>query len=81
MITSGRIDEALLRLREFFREHAGCPISTAQAARVAELDRDTCEAILGALVYVRFIQRCGDAYVRAADSIPERSARSRRPAP
>jgi hypothetical protein len=60
-----RIDEVLQRIQGEFVEMPGLRLTTAQAQRLWGLDRDVCDALLGALVDARFLARTRDgAFVR-----------------
>jgi hypothetical protein len=60
-------------VRGEFQEIAGLHLTKPQAQRLWGLDAPTCEALLDALVSVRFLRRTQDGvYVRAhAMTIPE----------
>jgi hypothetical protein len=60
-------DDALCRIRGEYLEMPGLRLTTAQAQRLWNLDRGTCEHLLGTLVETRFLQRTRDgSFVRAA---------------
>jgi DNA-binding IclR family transcriptional regulator len=57
METTIRVRDALSRLKGVFLEVPGTRLSVADASRLAGLERDTCQLILGALEDVRFLRR------------------------
>lgn len=60
-------DDALCRIRGEYLEMPGLRLTTAQAQRLWNLDRPTCERLLGTLVETRFLQKTRDgSFVRAA---------------
>ena len=60
-------DDVLCRIRGEYLEMPGLRLTTAQAQRLWNLDRPTCENMLGALVATRFLQQTRDgSFVRAA---------------
>ena len=60
-----RIDEVLQRIQGEFVEMPGLCLTAAQAQRLWGLDRDVCDALLGALVDAKFLFRTRDgAFVR-----------------
>jgi hypothetical protein len=59
-------DETLRRIRGEYLEMPGLTLTTAQAQRLWNLDRDTCEEVLGNLVASRFLAKTRDgSFVRA----------------
>ncbi len=59
-------DEKLCRIRGEYLEMPGLRLTAAQAQRLWNLDRPTCEKLLGTLVKSRFLNRTRDgAFVRA----------------
>ena len=56
------------RIRGEFREMPGMRLSFDQAVRLWGLDRDTCEAVLGCLIAMGFLQRDGQGRYRKAHS-------------
>ncbi len=59
--------DALCRIRGEYLEMPGLRLTTAQAQRLWNLDRPTCEHLLGSLVETRFLQKTRDgSFVRAA---------------
>jgi hypothetical protein len=66
-----RIDEVLQRIQGEFVEMPGLRLTGAQAQRLWGLDRDVCDALLGALVDARFLARTRDgSYVRLDGAKP-----------
>ena len=60
-----RIDEVLQRIQGEYVEMPGLRLTTAQAQRLWGLERDVCDALLGALVDANFLAQTRDgAYVR-----------------
>jgi len=60
-------DDALCRIRGEYLEMPGLRLTTAQAQRLWNLDRRTCELLLGTLVESRFLQKTRDgSFVLAA---------------
>ena len=71
MIVPEAIEALLQRVRGEYLEMPGLRLTLAQAARLWDLDRTTCQRLLHALTHARFLARTADdAYVRA-DSWPE----------
>jgi Fic family protein len=65
------MDEVLQRIQGEFVEMPGLRLTLAQAQRLWGLERETCNALLGALVDVKFLSRTGDgAYVRTEGARP-----------
>ena len=66
-----RIDDVLQRIQGEFVEMPGLRLTTAQAQRLWGLDRDACNALLGALVDAHFLERTRDgAFVRQDGARP-----------
>lgn len=60
-----RMDEVLQRIQGEFVEMPGLRLTTAQAQRLWGLERDVCDALLGALVDAKFLSQTRDgAFVR-----------------
>lgn len=60
-----RIDEVLQRIQGEFLEMPGLRLTPAQARRLWGLERDVCDALLGALVDAKFLAPTRDgAFVR-----------------
>jgi hypothetical protein len=60
-----RIDDVLRRIQGEFVEMPGLRLTAVQAQRLWGLERDVCDALLGALVDARFLSQARDgAYVR-----------------
>ncbi len=60
-------DDVLCRIRGEYLEMPGLRLTTAQAQRLWNLDRPTCERMLGTLVETRFLQKTRDgSFVRSA---------------
>ena len=74
-----RIDEALQRIQGEFVEMPGLRLTAAQAQRLWGLERDTCDALLGALVDAKFLSQTRDgAFVRLDGAVPTRKVNVRR---
>ncbi len=70
-----RMDEVLQRIQGEFIEMPGLRLTAAQAQRLWGLERDVCDALLGALVDERFLLQTRDgAFVRADGARPTRAA-------
>lgn len=68
-----RIDEVLQRIQGEFIEMPGLRLTTAQAQRLWGLERDVCDALLGALVDAKFLAQTRDgAFVRMDGALPTR---------
>ena len=66
-----RIDDVLQRIQGEFLEMPGLRLTSAQARRLWGLERDVCDALLGALVDVKFLSQTRDgAFVRMEGSHP-----------
>jgi hypothetical protein len=66
-----RIDEVLQRIQGEFVEMPGLRLTAAQAQRLWGLERDLCDALLGALVDAKFLATTRDgAYVRMEGAQP-----------
>ena len=66
-----RIDEVLQRIQGEFVEMPGLRLTPAQAQRLWGLERDVCDALLGALVDAKFlVQTCDGAFVRMEGARP-----------
>jgi hypothetical protein len=73
------IDEVLQRMQEEFIEMPGLRLTASQARRLWGLERDMCDALLGALVDARFLSQTRDgAFVREDGAMPTRVTESRR---
>ena len=60
-----RIDDVLQRIQGEFLEMPGLRLTAAQAQRLWGLERDVCDALLGALVDAKFLFRTRDgAFIR-----------------
>jgi hypothetical protein len=74
-----RIDEVLQRIQGEFVEMPGLRLTSAQAQRLWGLERDVCDALLGALVDAKFLSQTRDgAFVRLDGAIPSRVSSVRR---
>ena len=74
-----RIDEVLQRIQGEFVEMPGLRLTPAQAQRLWGLGRDTCDALLGALVDAKFLSQTRDgAFVRMDGAVPARAINVRR---
>jgi hypothetical protein len=68
-----RIDDVLQRIQGEFVEMPGLRLTAAQAQRLWGLERDVCDALLGALVEAKFLGRTRDgAFVRLDGARPTR---------
>jgi hypothetical protein len=68
-----RVEDVLQRIQGEYLEMPGLRLTTAQAQRLWGLDRDVCEALLGALVDTRFLCRTRDgAFIRPEGAVPTR---------
>ena len=66
-----RIDDVLQRIQGEYVEMPGLRLTPAQAQRLWGLDRDVCNALLGALVDAKFLVQTRDgAYVRLDGASP-----------
>ncbi len=66
-----RIDDVLQRIQGEYVEMPGLRLTPAQAQRLWGLERDVCDALLGALVDARFLSQTRDgAYVRMDGARP-----------
>jgi hypothetical protein len=66
-----RIDDVLQRIQGEYVEMPGLRLTPAQAQRLWGLDRDVCNALLGALVDAKFLAQTRDgAYVRVDGASP-----------
>ena len=70
-----RIDDVLQRIQGEFVEMPGLRLTTAQAQRLWGLERDVCDALLGALVDAKFLAQTRDgAFIRMDGAQPTRLA-------
>jgi hypothetical protein len=68
-----RIDEVLQRIQGEYIEMPGLCLTAAQAQRLWGLERDVCNALLGALVDAKFLAQTRDgSYVRLEGARPSR---------
>jgi hypothetical protein len=68
-----RIDEVLQRIQGEFVEMPGLRLTAPQAQRLWGLDRDVCDALLGALVDAKFLAQTRDgAFIRLDGALPAR---------
>ena len=66
-----RMDEVLQRIQGEYVEMPGLRLTLPQAQRLWGLERETCHALLGALVEARFLQQTRDgAFVRTDGARP-----------
>ncbi len=66
-----RIDQVLQRIQGEYVEMPGLRLTISQAQRLLGLDRDVCDALLGALVDAQFLAQTRDgAYVRREGAQP-----------
>jgi hypothetical protein len=67
------MDEVLQRIQGEFVEMPGLRLTTAQAQRLWGLERDVCDALLGALVDAKFLSQTRDgSFVRTDGAHPTR---------
>ena len=72
-----RIDDVLQRIQGEFVEMPGLRLTAAQAQRLWGLERDVCDALLGALVDAKFLAQTRDgAFIRMEGARPTRYAGS-----
>ena len=70
-----RIDEVLQRIQGEFVEMPGLRLTAAQAQRLWGLERDVCDALLGALVDAKFLTQTREgAFVRLDGARPTQIA-------
>ena len=68
-----RIDDVLQRIQGEFVEMPGLRLTASQAQRLWGLERDVCDALLGALVDEKFLSQTRDgAFVRTEGARPSR---------
>jgi hypothetical protein len=66
-----RIDDVLQRIQGEFVEMPGLRLTPAQARRLWGLERDICDALLGALVDAKFLAQTRDgAFIRMDGARP-----------
>ena len=66
-----RMDDVLQRIQGEFVEMPGLRLTAAQARRLWGLEREVCDALLGALVDARFLARTRDgAFIRLDGAAP-----------
>ena len=66
-----RIDDVLQRIQGEYVEMPGLRLTPAQAQRLWGLERDVCDALLGALVDAKFLAQTRDgAFVRMEGARP-----------
>jgi hypothetical protein len=66
-----RIDEVLQRIQGEYVEMPGLRLTAAQAQRLWGLERDVCNALLGALVDAKFLAKTREgAFVRLEGAQP-----------
>lgn len=74
-----RIDDVIQRIQGEFVEMPGLRLTPAQAQRLWGLERDVCDALLGALVDAKFLSQTRDgAFVRLDGARPTRVSDVRR---
>jgi len=74
-----RTDEVLQRIQGEYLEMPGLRLTVAQAQRLWGLDRDVCDALLGALIDAKFLSQTRDgSFVRIDGARPTRVAGGRR---
>ena len=74
-----RIDDVLQRIQGEFVEMPGLRLTPAQAQRLWGLERDVCDALLGALVDAKFLSQTRDgAFVRLDGALSTRVSKVRR---
>lgn len=73
-----RMDEVLQRIQGEYVEMPGLRLTTAQAQRLWGLEREVCDALLGALVDAKFLSRTRDgAFIRLDGARPAKVATHR----
>lgn len=73
-----RIDDVLQRIQGEFVEMPGLRLTAAQAQRLWGLERDVCNALLGALVDAKFLLQTRDgAFIRMEGARPSRVIRTK----
>lgn len=73
-----RINEVIQRIQGEFVEMPGLCLTAPQAQRLWGLDRDVCEALLGALVDAKFLSRTREgAFVKLDGAVPSRGMKTR----
>ena len=66
-----QVDEVLQRIQGEYLEMPGLRLTSAQAQRLWGLDRDVCDALLGALIDAKFLSQTRDgAFVRIEGARP-----------
>ena len=66
-----RIDDVIQRIQGEYVEMPGLRLTPAQAQRLWGLERDVCNALLGALVDAKFLAQTRDgAYIRLEGARP-----------
>ena len=74
-----RMDDVLQRIQGEYAEMPGLRLTPAQAQRLWGLERDVCDALLGALVDAKFLARTRDgAFIRLDGARPTQVANVRR---
>jgi hypothetical protein len=74
-----RIDDVLQRIQGEFVEMPGLRLTPAQAQRLWGLERDVCDALLGALVDAKFLSQTRDgAFIRLDGARPTQLSTVRR---
>ena len=74
-----RTDEVLQRIQGEYLEMPGLRLTAAQAQRLWGLDRDVCDALLGALIDAKFLSQTRDgSFVRIDGARATRIAGGRR---
>ena len=69
--TAVRMDDVLQRIQGEFVEMPGLRLTPAQAQRLWGLERDVCDALLGALVDAKFLAQTRDgAFIRLDGAQP-----------
>jgi hypothetical protein len=73
-----RIDEVLQRIQGEYIEMPGLRLTAAQAQRLWGLERDLCDALLGALVDAKFLAQTRDGvFIRVDGATPTRFSNMR----
>ena len=69
-----RIDDVLQRIQGEFLEMPGLRLTPGQAQRLWGLERDVCDALMGALVDAKFLSQTRDgSFIRLDGARPTRS--------
>jgi hypothetical protein len=70
------MDQMLRRIQSEFREMPGLRLTCRQAQRLWGLDQLVCEALLAALVDVRFLVECDGVFLQRTEAVAGRLRRN-----